>query len=142
MTLPGGQIGHCQSDLQPLANERYRNRKIILSNDHGGFVVALHLDLVLRLVGGDELLACRSIGDASPDETMSSPSGPSTATMPFRSPLLAALTSALAASSAVLKACCALATHVAVQSRAPIVAEMRLVVMTSSVRTELAPTSL
>ena len=41
---------------------------------------------------------------------MSAPSGPNTVRMPFRSPLLAALTRASTASSAVLKDCWAFAT--------------------------------
>ena len=52
---------------------------------------------------------------------MSSPSGPNTVAKAFMSFVLAALTSALAASSGVLKACWALAMDAAVQRKPAIV---------------------
>src|SRR5262249_12028348 len=69
---------------------------------------------------------------SSPDEIMSSPSGPSTVSTAFMSPALAALAKAVAASSGVLKACWAPATDAAVQRSVAIVSETRILFIASS----------
>src|SRR5262249_26208395 len=46
-----------------LADERYRKWKIIVSDNHGGLVVAIHLDLMFCIIGRDIFLTCFGIGD-------------------------------------------------------------------------------
>src|SRR5262245_52866733 len=71
-------------------------------------------------------LRANASATASPDDTMSAPSPPRTARTPFWSPFLAALTSASAASSAVLKDCCAIATDAAAKASITTMNDIRL----------------
>ena len=45
-----------------LADQRYREGKVLLADDNDRLVVAFHRDLVLRVVSGDKFLTCRGVG--------------------------------------------------------------------------------